>query len=79
MRNENLIAARKQSGKTQAQVATETEIATIAYQTYERGTRTPIVTTAIKIANALGMNDFKKFCELWGYGNTKVLYNKSVV
>lgn len=63
MRNENLIAARKQSGKTQAQVATETEIATIAYQTYERGTRTPIVTTAIKIANALGVIDLR---EIWG-------------
>lgn len=66
MRNENLIAARKQSGKTQVQVATETEIATIAYQSYERGTRTPIVPTAIKIANALGVKDFHEFCELWG-------------
>ena len=65
MRNENLIAARKQSGKTQAQVATETNIATIAYQSYERGTRTPIVTTAIKVANALGVKDFNSFCELW--------------
>lgn len=73
MRNENLIAARKQLGKTQAQVATETEIATIAYQSYERGTRTPVVPTAIKIANALGVNDFNKFCELWGCTNTKVL------
>ena len=73
MKNENLIAARKQSGKTQAQVATETDIATIAYQSYERGTRTPIVTTAIKVANVLGVKDFKAFCELWGYTNTKVL------
>ena len=63
MRNENLVAARKQSGKTQAQVATETNIATIAYQSYERGTRTPAVTTAIKIANALGVKDLR---ELWG-------------
>lgn len=73
MRNENLIAARKQSGKTQAQVATETEIATIAYQSYERGTRNPVVTTAIKVANVLGVKDFQEFCELWGYTNTKVL------
>ena len=60
-----LQAAREQSGKTQAQVATETNIATIAYQSYERGTRTPIVTTAIKVANALGVKDFNSFCELW--------------
>lgn len=66
MKNETLIAARKQSGKTQAQVAKETDIATIAYQSYERGTRTPIVTTAIKVANALGVKNFDTFCELWG-------------
>ena len=66
MKNETLIAARKQSGKTQKQVAQKSAIATIAYQSYERGTRTPIVTTAIKIANALGVKDFQEFCELWG-------------
>lgn len=65
MRNENLVAARKQSGKTQAQVAKEIRISEIGYQSYERGTRTPTVPTAIKIANALGVNDFNKFCELW--------------
>ena len=73
MKNENLIAARKQSGKTQAQVAKEIESTETGYQRYERGTRTPIVTTAIKVARALGVNDFKAFCELWGYTNTKVL------
>lgn len=65
MRNENLIAARKKSGKTQAQVAKENNIATIAYQSYERGTRTPKVTTAIKVANALGVRNFQEFCKLW--------------
>ena len=59
-------AAREQSGKTQQQVATETDIATIAYQSYERETRTPIVTTAIKVARALGVIDFNTFCDLWG-------------
>ena len=73
MRNENLIATRKQSGKTQKQVAEEIGISEIGYQAHERGTRTPSVTTAIKIANTLGINDFQKFCELWGYTNTKVL------
>lgn len=63
MRNETLTAARKQSGKTQAQVAKEVEIATIAYQSYERGTRTPNVVTANKIARTLGTTTEK----LWGY------------
>lgn len=69
MKNETLKAARKQTGKTQAQVAREVEIATVAYKTYERGTRTPTVITANKIARALGTTSEK----LWGYGDTKVL------
>ncbi len=68
-RNETLIAARKQSGKTQAQVAKETEIAMIAYQTYERGTRTPSAITGNKIARVLGTTSEA----LWGYGDTEVL------
>ena len=69
MRNENLIAARKQSGKTQAQVAKEIESTEIAYQRYEYGMREPKVTTAIKVANALGVKDFNSFCELWSAVN----------
>ena len=65
MRNENLIAARKQSGKTQTQVAKEIGIVEVAYQRYEYCLREPKVTTAIKIANTLGVKDFQKFCELW--------------
>lgn len=76
MRNKALTAIRKQSGKTQKQIAQEVGISEIGYQTYERGTRTPSVTTAIKIANALNVEDFQEFCELWGYTNTKVLYQK---
>ena len=72
MRNEALIATRKQSGKTQKQVATETDIATIAYQNYERGTRTPVVTTAIRIADALGVKDVR---ELWGVSMTQTTAN----
>ena len=63
MRNENLVAARKQSGKTQAQVAKEIGVAEVAYQRYEYGMREPKVTTAIKIANVLGVQDLR---ELWG-------------
>ena len=62
MKNDKLIAARKKSGKTQKQVAKEISIAEIAYRTYERGTRTPSVFTAIKIADALGVKDLR---ELW--------------
>lgn len=53
MKNETLIAARKQSGKTQAQVAKEIGIAKAAYQRYERGKVLPNVITAIKIAKSL--------------------------
>ena len=65
MKNEALIAARKQSGKTQAQVAKEIESIEIAYQRYEYGMREPKVTTAIKVANALGVRNFQEFCKLW--------------
>lgn len=57
--------ARKKAGKTQKQVATEIGIATNSYQQHEYGKTTPSVTTAIKVARALGVNDFKAFCELW--------------
>lgn len=49
-----LRAAREQSGKTQAQVAKETGIGERLYQDYEYNKRTPSVTTAIRIAKALG-------------------------
>lgn len=53
MKNQTLQAARKNSSKTQVQVAKEVEIAESAYKTYERGTRTPNVLTALKIAKVL--------------------------
>ena len=61
MRNEILIAARKASGKTQVQVAQEVGIAAIAYQNYERGTRTPGAPTANSIARALNTTSEKLF------------------
>lgn len=48
-----LRAARKSSGKTQAQVAKETGITEQAYQRYEYDKREPGVRTAIRIAQAL--------------------------
>ena len=53
MKNETLIAARKKSGKTQAQVAIEIGIAETAYQRYEQGKVIPNVLMAIKIAKSL--------------------------
>lgn len=50
-----LKAAREKSGKTQAQVAKETGIQERAYQYYEYGCREPRVSTAIKIADSLGV------------------------
>ena len=63
MKNEILMAARKQSGKTQAQVAKEIEIAKTAYQRYERGKVVPNVIMAMKIAKSLNTSVEK----IWGY------------
>lgn len=48
-----LRAAREKSGKTQAQVAREANIAERLYQDYEYDKREPGVRTAIRIARAL--------------------------
>lgn len=48
-----LRAARKRSGKTQAQVAQEAKVAERLYQDYEYGKREPGVRTAIRIARTL--------------------------
>lgn len=73
MRNENLIATRRKSGKTQAQVSKETGLAEVAYQRYEYCMREPKVTTAVKIARTLGVKNFQEFCELWGGNPIQVL------
>lgn len=52
--NTLLQAARKASGKTQAQVAKEAGIHERLYQYYESGEKKPAVDTAIRIARALG-------------------------
>ena len=56
-------AARKQSGKTQLQVATEIGIVKTAYQRYECGKVVPNAKLGNKIARALGTTSEK----LWGY------------
>lgn len=55
-----LQAARKKSGKTQKQVAKEAGISEIMYQRYERGTGSPGVRTAIRIADALDTTDLRE-------------------
>lgn len=51
--NTKLKAARVKSGKTQAQVAREAQIAERQYQDYEYDRREPGVRTAIRIAQAV--------------------------
>ncbi len=65
MKNETLIATRKQSSKTQAQVAKEIGIAKNAYQRYELGKVKPNEILAIKITKALN-NTVE---DLWDYTN----------
>lgn len=52
--NTKLRNRRLNVGLTQAEVARAVNIAEQAYQRYEYGKREPAVTTAIKIAKALG-------------------------
>ncbi|MGI9861347.1 helix-turn-helix transcriptional regulator [Moorella naiadis] len=49
-----LIKARKQALFTQAEIANRLGIARAAYAHYERGSRTPSIDIALKIANILG-------------------------
>lgn len=61
-----LRAAREASGKTQTQVAKESNITVVAYQRYEYGKRKPCVDIAIRIAEVLGVTSFKQFKALFG-------------
>lgn len=67
-RNELLITARDDRGLTQAQIAEKAGISVAAYQRYEYGSRKPGVEIAIRIAEALGVVEFKDFKELFGAG-----------
>lgn len=57
--NKALQDARKASGKTQAQVAREVGVTEVMYQRYEYGLHEPGVRTAIRIADALGIEDIR--------------------
>ena len=57
----SLKATRIAAGKTQIQVADAAKVTEVCYQRYEAGARTPRADTAIKIAEALNVNDFTRF------------------
>ena len=61
--NTRLKEIREASGKTQLQIAKETGVTVRAYQKYEHGEQRPNVRTAIRIADALGVQDVRS---LWG-------------
>ena len=68
MKNVKLQAAREASGKTQAQVAREIGVAVRLYQSYEYGACEPSVGTAIRIADALRVENLRA---LFGDGREK--------
>ena len=53
-KNLTLKAARKQSGKTQKQVADEVKVNIRMYQKYETGVGSNTIQTAIRITKSLG-------------------------
>lgn len=55
-----LQAAREKSGKTQAQVAKEAEVTERMYQYYEADEKEPGVRKAIRIADALGVENLRE-------------------
>lgn len=66
----NLQIKRQQKGLTQVQVAKSAGVTERCYQRYEAGTncktyREPKISTAIKIAETLGIKSFQEFCSLW--------------
>lgn len=61
MKNETLIAARQQLGKTQKQVAKEIGIAEVTYKAYEYAKRIPSAPIGNSIARALGTTSEKLF------------------
>jgi transcriptional regulator with XRE-family HTH domain len=60
VKNLGLQAARKKSGKTQAQIAKEAGVSKLTYQRYEYGQNEAGVRTAIRIADALGVTDLRE-------------------
>ena len=59
IQNVQLVNARKSANMTQTEVASRGGVTVRAYQHYEAGQQPPSVTTAIRIANALGVEDIR--------------------
>lgn len=75
-----LKTRRQQKGLTQVQVAKSAGVTERGYQRYEANEqsnsyREPCVTTAIRIAQALGVKDFDEFRKLWGDSGTQSTAN----
>ena len=63
---QRLRAERKQQGKTQQQIADHANISLKSYQRIEFGKQKPSASTAILIADTLGIKSYKQFKELFG-------------
>ncbi len=63
----NLQIKRQQTNLTQVEIAKSAGITERCYQRYEsvKSYREPKVSTAIKIAETLGIKSFQEFCSLW--------------
>lgn len=59
MQNVQLVNARKSANMTQTEVASRGGVTVRAYQHYEAGQQTPSVLVAIRIADALGVEDIR--------------------
>lgn len=75
MRNTRLQSKRESLGLTQAKVASLAKITERAYQFYEAGQKTPSVVVAIRIADALGVENLR---ELFG-ANDEMVQRRSGV
>ena len=62
MKNSILKERRKRAGMTQLEIAKKAGVTDIGYLNYEQGKREPKISTAIRIADALGVQDLR---ELW--------------
>lgn len=65
MKRTTLIAARRNAGLTQEQMANEVGLWPGSYCWYETGKTTPKVDAAIRIAKVLGINTFDGFCQMF--------------
>lgn len=63
--NKKLKELRESNKLSQLEIANLVGITGNGYLNYEKGKREPKVRTAIRIAKALGINNFDEFCFLW--------------